>query len=437
MGAVSRRHLLALCCVALVLLAGCSGGVPFLGSGGDGAGEGSAGGSGAGSTHTTTAARTETGGSARPYDGPLNGTRVLAAHAEAVRAAGSVTVTESANLSLASGSLGEFGGNQTTRADLETGAVHSVSTSNGTVREVYRTRDGLVFVRERPSTGGESTYPPPGPYRRTVNRTRLVRPRMLSLLDEVNATYVGTATVGNETVYRYEANGTDDVTGGTVGGLRTANLSRFAFHVAVTADGLVRQYRTTMVSATGGQSVRLTTRVTYQDVGTTTVRPPSWLDAARVVAYERGNRTPPGLFENVTVRDDDLGAVVDARVMRDDAASVTLTPAPAARYHTGPVDVARVGPVVGTSFPASTLDNETTLTLAYSEVRVPDGEEDRLTVRRFSPRYADSVPVSGTVTVHPDENRVTVRGLEADTSAVVLVHGPTFEHEKRAEAARG
>ncbi|WP_424002362.1 DUF7537 family lipoprotein [Haloarcula salina] len=49
----------------------------------------------------------------------------------------------------------------------------------------------------------------------------------------------------------------------------------------VTEDGLVRAYRTEYTATTGGERVRVTRTVRFEEVGNTTVGRPSWYDRAR------------------------------------------------------------------------------------------------------------------------------------------------------------
>lgn len=418
MGAAARpRAVIGV--VALVVLAGCSGGVPFLDGGGDG---------GTGNATTTTTAERPTGAE-KPYATPLNGTAVLDRHASRLRAGRNFTYLEST--SLATGEDGRDGvrRNRTVRVNLTSGAVLARSSGPEARRTVYRSPNGSVYVRvQRNDT---TRYPDPRYYEQTVNRSGLIRPPGLGSLEGVNTSYAGSETVDRQTVHVYEAAGTRSVEPAAFGVRESATVTEFTLGVAVTDQGHLKRHRTEIEATRAGRSVSLSVSRAVARVGNTTVPRPGWLATARAA---RANASAPRIH-TVTVTDDAVAATVTAAVPVGTGDSVALAPARDDRYFTDPVEAARAGPVVRLSLPDGTRRAETTLVLAYREARVPEGEEDALTVRRFSPEYADSQPTVGTVTVDAARNQVRVRGVQHETTAVVLVHEPTFVHERKAQAA--
>jgi hypothetical protein len=149
-----------------------------------------------------------------------------------------------------------------------------VQYANGSV--VFRKAivDGTVAERGIVTDGNQEPVPPNAVYHRSkTNRIGTVFTR----LSIVSVTQI------NDTTFRIEATEFDTDTL-RVDSQQIRDVSLDSFSATVTVDGFVRTYEYRFQGTVNGNTVTVTERVRYGEVGTATVDPPSW--------YEAPNRTP-------------------------------------------------------------------------------------------------------------------------------------------------
>ncbi|WP_254536323.1 DUF7537 family lipoprotein [Halomarina litorea] len=263
------RQTATLCCIALVLLAGCSG-VPGFGGGGE----------------AYTAA-----------DEPLNTSTLQEDHTENLRDAGSFTVTLNG-----SSAVGNDTSSQQTviRADLEANRTYQRSQvdqslrgqSSGVVSELYLD-NGSGYARFVLGSGNQSqaqyqtvdlSQLPPGSS--APSERFLTLDQSFAITEGANWTQQGTESFRGTTVTRYTIEGDYNesaLTGGTA-----ANVSDFEATLLVTADGTVRSFGFNATVEQQGRTVNASNTIVVSDIGSTSVEEPDWLDEARNAT---GNRS--------------------------------------------------------------------------------------------------------------------------------------------------
>lgn len=160
--------------------------------------------------------------------------------------------------------------NGTTPALLGRANGTNVLYANGSV--VFRKAivDGTVAERGIVTDGSQEPVAPNAVYHRSnTNRIGTVFTR----LSTVSVTQI------NDTTFRIEATkfATDRIRFDTQ---QIRNVSLDSFSATVTVDGFVRTYEYRFQGTVNGNTVTITERVRYGEVGTVTVVPPSWIDGA-------------------------------------------------------------------------------------------------------------------------------------------------------------
>lgn len=264
------RQTAALCCIALVLLAGCSG-VPGLGGGG-------------GEAYTAA-------------DEPLNTTALQADHTENLREAGSFTVRLNGT-----STVGNDTSTQQTviRADLESNRTYQRSQvdqslagqSSGVESELY-VDNGTGYARFVLGSGNQSqaqyqtvdlSQLPPGSS--APSEQFLTLDQYFAITEGANWTQQGTESFRGTTVTRYTIEGDYNesaLTGGTA-----ANVTDFGATLLVTGDGTVRSFGFNATVEQQGRAVNVSNTIVVTDVGSTAVEEPDWLDEARNASGGQG-----------------------------------------------------------------------------------------------------------------------------------------------------
>ena len=109
-------------------------------------------------------------------------------------------------------------------------------------------------------------------------------PPVAELAGAFNFSANGTAEIDGTQAYVYEANVStlNESAVGPIGeALADAEATDATVEVYVRSDGLVKRVDWTLVVEGFGEPTRLSVTVTYEDVGSTTVAEPSWLEEAR------------------------------------------------------------------------------------------------------------------------------------------------------------
>ena len=264
------RAVTALCCIALLVLAGCSA-LP-----GTGAGDGG-----------------------EPYTAagePLNVTELQADHRSNVRDASSFTVVAESSSGVGNSSSE---GRTVAAVDLESDRIRQdadyetavdsgdsqrIAGSNTTVYQ----SNGTIYVRTITTQGNESStqYQVVDAERSPANLSARFAglEEHASVLRGANWTQRGTERHDGTTVTRYTANGSEDFDPDALengNGAEAPNVTAFDATLLVTADGTIRLLTYDVALEARGQRVTAENRVTVESIGETSVSEPDWLDEAR------------------------------------------------------------------------------------------------------------------------------------------------------------
>ncbi len=269
---MNRYRVALLALVAAVALAGCGG------LGGD---SGTPTQSPANGTQANTTADTSA-----PYALPLNGTGIQERHRAALMDANTFVFRQSAVVRSAdTGAPLQFT-NVSAQVALSSGTYRlfeAATTTNPT--DAYVDENGTVYLREQ--SDGQIGYDRQSGAENTANT--YVYPDINRYLRGLDYSYDGTEQVDGETVFVYGANGTDRLDPDTHGLnlLEPSNLSAISAELRVAEDGTVRSFRYDVTgTAAEGDRIRYVVNVDYTQIGSTTVREPSWLDQAKRVTGE-------------------------------------------------------------------------------------------------------------------------------------------------------
>lgn len=211
------------------------------------------------------------------YDPPLNDTAVLAAHVDALRAAGSYTLTSNTTV-VASGRV-ERTVRTVVRGDLATGRVLVDSRSGDRVRQLYRYGNGTTY--ERSVAGGSSSYGAAAQQARNASAWSTAQvARALALF---HFEYAGTTDGESGTVHVYRASGSGalDRTETFFDESASATVTGAQASLHVRPDGTVVRvsYRYSTVIAGGATTVSFSGA--FAELGDTDASPPVWVDTAR------------------------------------------------------------------------------------------------------------------------------------------------------------
>lgn len=279
---LNRKHLLPIALALLVALAGCSG------SGSDGTASPGEEGTGPGSAEL-----------ALPAD--LNASYLQSTHGERLAAASSFTTSLNYSVSNASQTLYI---ESTARIEAN-GSVgferfgFSNATGDGIFVETY-TDDGTTYERTAFVSGGQeqaqydSGEEPYGEFGVTpVNASSARLPELVtSVGGGVTWEQQGTVTYDGTDVVEYTASGeaafdasfreNAQPSGGLFG--PSANITEYDTIEAtlyVDEDGVIRQLRYEASGTQDGEEISVVLTVTFDDIGSTSVSEPGWLDEAR------------------------------------------------------------------------------------------------------------------------------------------------------------
>lgn len=264
------RAVTALCCIALLVLAGCSA-LPG----------------------------TDAGDGGEPYTEagePLNATELQADHRSNVRDAGSFTVVAESSSAVGNSSSE---GRTVAAVDLESDRIRqdanyetTVGSGNaqrttGSNTTVYQSNE-TIYVRTTTTQGNESStqYQVVDAERSPANLSARFAglEEYTSVIRGANWTQRGTERHDGTTVTRYTANGSEDFDASTLGngnGAEAPNVTAFNATLLVTADGTIRLLTYDVALESRGQRVTAENHVTVESIGETSVSEPDWLDEAR------------------------------------------------------------------------------------------------------------------------------------------------------------
>lgn len=238
---------------ALLVLAGCSGG-PTDGDGG---------------------AATPTP-SGPVYELPSSGDTLADGHDTALRSAGSFTAeTNVTSRDEAAGQVVSIVA--TSAVDRDTGAVLMHADVGGAEQTVYVDPSGEAY--QRATAGGSTSYQR---LEAAPDITALYELPVAPLVDESTLAYVGRDEVDGVAVAVYEVTDLESLLTpsgvGSTGSVDAGSVESFDVRLAVSADGVVRLFDYHVVVDIDGSTQSMTVRITYRDVGSTTVERPDWVD---------------------------------------------------------------------------------------------------------------------------------------------------------------
>lgn len=216
-------------------------------------------------------------GGGAPYDGVPTAEEVEAGHAAALREAGSFTYNGSTTVNA---SFVEVTSDTVARVELDPATLLVDSGTGETTVSLYAPAEGTAYVRTR---SGSTVRYERADGASTPNVSRLLSPPVADLSSSFDFAANGTAEVDGTRTYVYEANAST-VNGSATGplgeALARAEQTEISITLYVRSDGLVKRVDYEVVLTGFGEPARLSAVVTYEDVGSTTVEPPSWLAEA-------------------------------------------------------------------------------------------------------------------------------------------------------------
>jgi hypothetical protein len=203
---------------------------------------------------------------------------VSEAHAEYLRAAGSVTVNKTVQFNTGGTEI-----NQSTRwqIDFESGRISKLRRPLvGSASETFRTANGTVYER---LGGGTDQFVPP-------ERTDTLAPeqavRLSTPLDSADDRYErrGTRTADGVDGTVYVADGLDAAPESSRENLSTADVEDYKSVIVVAPSGYVINETATITISSDGQTRHIRETVRFADLGQTSVDEPAWLDEAKAQA---------------------------------------------------------------------------------------------------------------------------------------------------------
>ena len=217
-----------------------------------------------------------TGGGA-PYDGPPSAETVENGHEEAIRDAGSYTYNQTVAVN---GSVIDVTSTTTAAVELDPKTyVWERETGDGSL-SVYAPADDRPYVRTQ---AGSTIRYERAENESVPNASGFTTPPVAELAGTFNFSANGTAQVDGTRTYVYEENVStlNESAVGPIGeALADAEATDATVEVYVRSDGLVKRVDWQLVVEGFGDPTRISLRITYEDVGSTTVEEPSWLAEA-------------------------------------------------------------------------------------------------------------------------------------------------------------
>jgi len=361
------KRLSTLCLVALVALAGCTGG-------------------GGGGTPTDTTTQTPIEGTAPPgvSASGVDADALVSAHLEAL-ANRSYTMTversgDGADLSV------------TTRA--EAGHVPALVDVDGgrATQEVYVSSEGGYELRQ---AAGEQIV------RRTQENASTVptgERYIRQVLADGNVSYTGTVERNGQTYHRLRA-GLPDLDRQIEDGRATW----FEVQVLVDDSGLVHSISYRLTVEQNGTESDLRIEMDLSDIGTTAVAEPAWLGSV-------------GDDQNTTTRvlsSSSLGTSVTVSGDVENVTAVTVSNATSAFYESSVVEPARTTPIVAMQTNRSITFES--VSMEYDLGAVPDAEANGLFVFVYHPSYGSLLPMETSF----DPTNETVRATQIDRNVTL------------------
>lgn len=211
------------------------------------------------------------------YELPLDGATIATAHEQTLASAGSFTVET--NVTVESTDDGGFSVQTTSAVDRERGTMLVRGTTGEIAGQTtYVAPDGTAYQRLETATG-EAHYQQMADAPAVSGYFELP---VTDLVDQATFTYVGRSQVAGVSVAVYEVTDLEElVAPGQVSGTDTGSLQAFEVRMAISDDGLIRQFHYHVETEIDDTSRTITTSILFRDVGTTTVEPPDWLDEAK------------------------------------------------------------------------------------------------------------------------------------------------------------
>lgn len=351
--------------VSLVVTAGCLG---AIGPSGEGTPTPAA---------TPTATATTGGTASNVVTPPLNVSALRAAHAQQLRSAGAFTVYGRTNYTNLDNGLSQVT-RTVGRYDLGSGAAlvtEEPSVGDRTTR--YRSPDGKTYSR----VGGRYH----GPERAIApNATRAIRPGVLEFANLTDLTYRGRATRGNVTGHVYEASGVDslDRRAFEEENVSVDQLEDYELTLVLSGEGLVKFARFSLVIRADVGRVSVVETRRYAAVGTTTVSPPDWLDAAKRRARKPGPNDVVTREFAVNGSDGRVEVYVTAKKysLEDGAGALGPTVSENPMYRNEFLDGVRVGEIARIYWLSAEDLRKVRVVFHYDGSEVPGGNESALRV---------------------------------------------------------
>ena len=404
-----RRDAAAALLVVCIVLAGCTGGT--------------------GGARTTPAAETTetvttTDSTTAETTTPPTSERLAADHAAALAAADNFTLRWSASLSAESA-------NETDPASMNYAAFVDVATGELLHRE---NSFGVSTTTTYVSASGETYQRTDVPSANAVEYQRPFRDyaaadyrndSLDSLLGAFEFEADGTTTLDGERVQVYAVASLDRVRNPDANVTRfdPEKITAFEVHLYVAESGLVKRLTLSSEAEIDGETRTFTHRIEYEDVGSTSVESPSWLDEAKE-AFEARTTTPdPSREGTETVRDESLGAAVTVTGPKHAVDRFELDEPSHWPFVEDDGEGFRKAQVSAAVSVTTHRDLEFgALELTYDESAIADADESDFEVYRYNTTLQTLVAVETTV-----DAEANVARAELDREGTYLVvHTPTW-----------
>lgn len=245
-----RRKLAALAVVALVVVAGCTGGNPAA----DGSPEDPL------------------------YESPLDAQTVTDAHVDALHDAGSFTIQSDATREL----VDENQSTETSsvvRGDVTSGAVFSRTESSQQTVELYASGNGTAY--QRFVVGNQTQYQDVSG--QAGNASQYAHNTVSSLVGMFEFSHTGTESTDDGTVHVYEAGSVDAVNTSSpaFAQVEASAIDEATATLRVRDDGVVVSAGYDVTITVQNRTQRVDTTQQFTAVGDTDVAEPAWLDDAQ------------------------------------------------------------------------------------------------------------------------------------------------------------
>lgn len=342
----------------------------------------------------------------------------LDAQESKLREAGSVTMRSSTTMTRRSmGSTASRNQTRYAELDFESGrAFTRLDPLGGSIREAYRTGSdgGVTYEVRNPETYPHYVDPERS---REIDRSQLVG--ILSV-DEAALERRGADTVDGVSGTVYVADSFEAVEPGAYDSMTPSDVTDFRVTYVVD-EGVVRYQRIDLTATRDGVEVSESTRTRFNDVGSTTVSQPDWLETAKSEASKAD-------FDDVIVRT--YNASGDGELVELDVAAKRGELAATSRvgprisddplFEVEDIDRYRVGSVAEYSYQVDSVEN-VTISVHYDDGAVAAANESDLRLVTMNRTYL-SEPVEATV----DSEANVVSVTFTDPEKLDQYQGKTF-----------